>query len=354
MTVAAGFPNRRAGERSDSGPFVVRFCRRKAFRKKCGSPCGDVGISVPDPVTFLSTIRFIRTNLKDFMTMKRMWVLLCGLWLVSPLSAQRNDIFADGYYDEYFAGGYDDIYRYGFMIDNYAASCTDRFVIEISREYGVTRADLRYYIRKGFAPSDLLFGLELSRRSGCELRLVMDRYYRNRNHDWIDVSVALGIGRASTGFRSIVDRFRYHCRHWGDYYVRHHPDRVHPPVYNHAWSYFRPKAPLPASRVSSRPAPAQRPSVVSGRPRSESSSGARTGSSYRASGTDRASVPSRPQRSGPSLSERRQQVSLPQRSADHESERTSEKSNSQYRREVRRQDKSSSDGTSDRAGYRRR
>ena len=160
--------------------------------------------------------------------MKRMAILLVGLWLWLPGPAQRYEDFHDGLYDEYFEDVHDDLYRFGFMIDNYAASYTDRFVIETAREYGVPRADLRYYLRRGYAPSDLLFGLELARRSGYRLKHVMDRYYRSRDRNWISVSIALGIGRGSTGFRLIVDRFRHQYRYWNDCYVCRNPLRTGP------------------------------------------------------------------------------------------------------------------------------
>lgn len=104
------------------------------------------------------------------------------------------------------------------------------------------RADLRYYLRKGYSPSDLLFGLELSRRAGRSLRRIMELYYGSPDRNWTVVSIRLGLGPGSPAFGLILDRFRSQCRFWEDYYVRRNPHR-HPPLYKHSWSYFRPHAP---------------------------------------------------------------------------------------------------------------
>ena len=63
--------------------------------------------------------------------------------------------FEDDYYAEYMDGDYDDLYKYGFRMNNYASVYSDRFVVSLAREYGMPRADLRYYLRKGYSPSDL-------------------------------------------------------------------------------------------------------------------------------------------------------------------------------------------------------
>jgi len=236
--------------------------------------------------------------------MKRMAILLVGLWLWLPGSAQWYEDFHDGFYDEYLEDAGDDLYKFGFMIDNYAAAYSDRFIIEMAREYGVPRSDLRYYLRRGYAPSDLLFGLELARRSGYRLKHIMNRYYRSADRNWVSISIALGIGRGSTGFRLIVDRFRHQYRYWNDYYVRRNPHR-HPPVYQHAWSYFRPQAHHAATRPvpPPRPAPAHRPGparpqhpVVPARPRTEIHGTPRPGASSRPANPTRPSAPDRPQR----------------------------------------------------------
>lgn len=200
--------------------------------------------------------------------MKTILMMLAGLTLSLALPAQSGELYDDDYYDDYFDGDYDEIYKYGFRLNNYAGPYADPFVLELAREYGVPRSELRYYIRKGFAPSDVLFGLELSRRSGYPLRRVMDSYYRSSDRNWVNISIDLGIGRMSIGFRHILDRFRHHCRYWNDYYARRHPHRVHPPVYNHSWSYFRPHAPhhmhRPGPSHTSRPPHAQPPRPAPG------------------------------------------------------------------------------------------
>lgn len=127
-------------------------------------------------------------------------------------------------------------------MNNYASVYSDRFVVSLAREYGMPRADLRYYLRKGYSPSDLLFGLELSRRAGRSLRRIMELYYGSPDRNWTVVSIRLGLGPGSPAFGLILDRFRSQCRFWEDYYVRRNPHR-HPPLYKHSWSYFRPHAP---------------------------------------------------------------------------------------------------------------
>ena len=140
------------------------------------------------------------------------------------------------------------------------------------------RNDLRYYLRKGYSPSDLLAGIELSRRSGYPLRAVMDYYRRGKDRNWINVSLHFGIGRSSADFRIILGRFREYSRYWNAYYAHRHPGRVPPPVYRHGWSYFRPDAPhrRPRAQTSApgrtpphppRPQmPGNRPAVPPGHP----------------------------------------------------------------------------------------
>ena len=174
--------------------------------------------------------------------------MISGLILLACLSsgayapAAPGGPCEDDYYAEYLDGDYDDLYKYGFRINNYASVYSNRFIVSLAREYGMSRADLRYYLRKGYSPSDLLFGLELSRRSGRSLRRIMELYYGSPDRNWTVVSVRLGLGPGSPAFGLILDRFRSRCRFWEDYYVRRNPHR-HPPVYKYSWSYFRPHAP---------------------------------------------------------------------------------------------------------------
>ncbi len=174
--------------------------------------------------------------------MKRWLILLACLSLGAYAPAAPGGPCEDDYYAEYLDGDYDDLYKYGFRINNYASVYSNRFIVSLAREYGMSRADLRYYLRKGYSPSDLLFGLELSRRSGRSLRRIMELYYGSPDRNWTVVSVRLGLGPGSPAFGLILDHFRSQCRFWEDYYVRRNPHR-HPPVYKHSWSYFRPHAP---------------------------------------------------------------------------------------------------------------
>ena len=174
--------------------------------------------------------------------MKKWLILLVCLSSGAYAPAAPDGPFEDDYYAEYMDGDYDDLYKYGFRMNNYASVYSDRFVVSLAREYGMPRADLRYYLRKGYSPSDLLFGLELSRRAGRSLRRIMELYYGSPDRNWTVVSIRLGLGPGSPAFGLILDRFRSQCRFWEDYYVRRNPHR-HPPLYKHSWSYFRPHAP---------------------------------------------------------------------------------------------------------------
>ncbi|WP_418407163.1 hypothetical protein [Alistipes ihumii] len=174
--------------------------------------------------------------------MKKWLILLVCLSSGAYAPAAPDSPFEDDYYAEYMDGDYDDLYKYGFRMNNYASVYSDRFVVSLAREYGMPRADLRYYLRKGYSPSDLLFGLELSRRAGRSLRRIMELYYGSPDRNWTVVSIRLGLGPGSPAFGLILDRFRSQCRFWEDYYVRRNPHR-HPPLYKHSWSYFRPHAP---------------------------------------------------------------------------------------------------------------
>lgn len=170
--------------------------------------------------------------------MKRIILILGSLFLGYAVFAHPADRYFDD--DDYDDG---DLYEWGVQINNYAAPYSDQFVIWAAREYNFPRNDLRYYLRKGYSPSDLLAGIELSRRSGYPLRAVMDYYRRGKDRNWINVSLHFGIGRSSADFRIILGRFREYSRYWNAYYAHRHPGRVPPPVYRHGWSYFRPDAP---------------------------------------------------------------------------------------------------------------
>ena len=128
--------------------------------------------------------------------MKRIILILGSLFLGYAAFAHPADRYFDD--DDYDDG---DLYEWGVQINNYAAPYSDQFVIWAAREYNFPRNDLRYYLRKGYSPSDLLAGIELSRRSGYPLRAVMDYYRRGKDRNWINVSLHFGIGRSSADFR---------------------------------------------------------------------------------------------------------------------------------------------------------
>ena len=196
--------------------------------------------------------------------MKRIILILGSLFLGCAVFARGGRYFDDDDYDD------GDLSEWGVQINNYAAPYSDQFVIWAAPEYNFPRNDLQYYLRKGYSPSDLLAGIELSRRSGYPLRAVMDYYRRGKDRNWINVSLHFGIGRSSADFRIILGRFREYSRYWNAYYAHRHPGRVPPPVYRHGWSYFRPDAPhrrpAPSLRApgspprTSRPANAGQPS----------------------------------------------------------------------------------------------
>ena len=141
--------------------------------------------------------------------MKRIILILGSLFLGYAVFAHPADRYFDD--DDYDDG---DLYEWGVQINNYAAPYSDQFVIWAAREYNFPRNDLRYYLRKGYSPSDLLAGIELSRRSGYPLRAVMDYYRRGKDRNWINVSLHFGIGRSSADFRIILGRFREYSRYW--------------------------------------------------------------------------------------------------------------------------------------------
>ena len=144
--------------------------------------------------------------------MKRIILILGSLFLGYAVFAHPADRYFDD--DDYDDG---DLYEWGVQINNYAAPYSDQFVIWAAREYNFPRNDLRYYLRKGYSPSDLLAGIELSRRSGYPLRAVMDYYRRGKDRNWINVSLHFGIGRSSADFRIILGRFREYSRYWNAY-----------------------------------------------------------------------------------------------------------------------------------------
>ena len=152
--------------------------------------------------------------------MKRIILILGSLFLGYAAFAHPADRYFDD--DDYDDG---DLYEWGVQINNYAAPYSDQFVIWAAREYNFPRNDLRYYLRKGYSPSDLLAGIELSRRSGYPLRAVMDYYRRGKDRNWINVSLHFGIGRSSADFRIILGRFREYSRYWNAYYAHRHPGR---------------------------------------------------------------------------------------------------------------------------------
>ena len=131
--------------------------------------------------------------------MKRIILILGSLFLGYAVFAHPADRYFDD--DDYDDG---DLYEWGVQINNYAAPYSDQFVIWAAREYNFPRNDLRYYLRKGYSPSDLLAGIELSRRSGYPLRAVMDYYRRGKDRNWINVSLHFGIGRSSSVLERIL------------------------------------------------------------------------------------------------------------------------------------------------------
>ena len=83
--------------------------------------------------------------------MKKWLILLVCLSSGAYAPAAPDGPFEDDYYAEYMDGDYDDLYKYGFRMNNYASVYSDRFVVSLAREYGMPRADLRYYLRKGYS-----------------------------------------------------------------------------------------------------------------------------------------------------------------------------------------------------------
>ena len=232
--------------------------------------------------------------------MKRIILILGSLFLGYAAFAHPADRYFDDDYDD------GDLYEWG--------------------------NDLRYYLRKGYSPSDLLAGIELSRRSGYPLRAVMDYYRRGKDRNWINVSLHFGIGRSSADFRIILGRFREYSRYWNAYYAHRHPGRVPPPVYRHGWSYFRPDAPhrRPAPkppRPVVRPPHPSRPQMPGNRPAVPPGHSVRP---QRPSSTDR---PQRPEYRPP------KQTSLTERSAPDASRRNDDRRNDREKDRTQKVDK---------------
>ena len=174
--------------------------------------------------------------------MKRIiFILLALVALTAPkASAQQFQINFDfDLYPDYYSHYDDDIYRYGFNINTYAVHFEDRFVTQIHREYGIGRSVIRRYLRRGFSPSDVLFGAELSYRTGHRFQYIMDNYYNSSSRNWIAITVNLGIPFGSPRFGLILNSFDRYYVDWGHYYRVHRPN-YRPPMYHHSWSYFRP------------------------------------------------------------------------------------------------------------------
>ncbi len=216
--------------------------------------------------------------------MKR--ILLTALALVAlgcctcrTAQAQIVDLDFDlNLYPDYYLDTDHDIYRYGFNLNNYAYRYEDRFVAQVSREYGISRSTIRRFLNEGFSPSDILFGAELSARTGHRFASVMNLYYNTASHNWIDISIGLGVPYGSPRFNLILGSFNRYYRDWGGYYYRRHPNRP-PPMYHHGWSYFR-----PSDRPHSRPQGYDRREVLPDRPARPIDSNVRRGSSSAPSG----------------------------------------------------------------------
>ena len=169
--------------------------------------------------------------------MKRTLILLALLSGFGTAAFAQHldvDLDIDYYGDYYYDYDDDDIYRYGFNINNYAAQYSSRFVDDIRREFGISRSKIRHYLSRGFSPSDILFGAELSLQTGRRFDYIMEVYLNSPSRNWVDISINLGILRGSLRFNHIVDAFRNHYHGWGRYYRRLHPSRPHPPIYHNS------------------------------------------------------------------------------------------------------------------------
>ena len=181
------------------------------------------------------------------------------LWVVAALFTQSLQAQTIGFY---YQGGNGDLYSLGCAINNYVSGEVDRFVLEISRDFGLPANDVRFYLRKGYSPSDLLMGMELVKRTRVPLKRIMSYYKNSRKKDWIEVSTHFGIGPSSAAFRMMLDRFRNYHRFWSGDYLKRHPGAPKPPVYKHQWSYFRPQAPKPQAGPAEVRPPHQQPPLL--------------------------------------------------------------------------------------------
>ena len=132
------------------------------------------------------------------------------------------------------------LYDMGLVINNCTANYLNQYLLNLSRAYHIPRSVLRNYLRAGFAPSDLLMGVELSSQSGIPLSKIMQSYYNSRQRDWIGLSTRWGIGINTPSFQLILNSFRKQCTYWDGYYTHRHAGG-RPPMYAHSWSYFRPR-----------------------------------------------------------------------------------------------------------------
>jgi uncharacterized membrane protein YgcG len=272
------------------------------------------------------------------MTMKRaiiLWAALLGFAATASAQHIDFDLDLDFYADHYYDYDDDDIYRYGFNINNYAAEYSPRFVDAISREFGIRRAVIRRYLAAGFSPSDVLFGAELSLQTGRPFGYIMDYYVNSPTRNWIDISVNLGILRGSIRYGYIVDAFRNHYYDWGRYYHHRHPSRPHPPVYHNSWSYFRPNPDPRPHNPGYRPSTPNRPPQA-GRPSNPhyNSGGGRPGNTVAPSGNNGsrqpATRPSQPAQSGSGSSYRREgQATRPSNSGESRSSQPARNSGSE-------------------------
>ncbi len=135
---------------------------------------------------------------------------LAVAWGTFPGASAQVDFDIDfdfDIYPDYYTDYQDDIYRYGFNINNYAYQYEDRFATQVWREYGIS-PDIRYYLNRGFSPSDILFAAELSYRTGHRFQYILDGYYNSPTRDWITISINLGIPYGSPRFNLILGSFK--------------------------------------------------------------------------------------------------------------------------------------------------
>ncbi|MDD3108128.1 MAG: hypothetical protein PHV49_02825 [Alistipes sp.] len=203
-------------------------------------------------------------------------VLLLSGWSLSAQSHRYDDELYEETYDEFYDAydeGCDELYRFGFRLNNYASLYPDPFLLSLSREYGIPRNTLRLYLQRGYSPSDLFMGLEIARRTPFGIRDVLNFYRNSRDRNWISVSAHFGMGPNTPPYRLMIRQFQACYHYWNGYYVHRHPNRVPPPVYAHEWSYFRPhpvhpvRPPHPSHPVH--PVPPKHPQRPYGHPQPE-------------------------------------------------------------------------------------